>query len=293
MSYSEWYWLALLAIMWGCGRWANIVSKKVPDWIHSDWNHQATTFLAQKDTMMTPDATNEEEALGDPAPAYQWWTPMRAPHLKVNDHKFWWVPFLGPALNKDWRGLWTEVWIVVLSLFMLGTVTVLMDAKLVPDLNMFRVFGGIFFFAWLQSMTNVDHKTQFLPDIMTLPLLWFGLFWAVLQPGLITASHAVEGAIIGYMSLWSLNKAFMLLRRKQGMGGGDLKLAAAIGAWVGPLGVLMTIGLSSFVAIGMALALFIGRKNFLKFAYGPSLAVAGVIIYLLQPFLWYAMHNAK
>ena len=293
MNYSEWYGLILLAIMWGCARWAHLVSKKVPDWIHADWNHQATTFLAQKDTMMTPDATNEEEALGDPAPAYLWWTPTRASHLKENDHKLWWIPFLGPALNKDWRGLWTEVWVVVLSLFMLGTITTLMEANVVSKLDMFRVAGGIVFFAWLQSMTNVDHKTQFLPDIMTLPLMWLGFFWAVLQPGLTTPAHAIEGAIIGYMSLWMLNKAFWLLRRKQGMGGGDLKLAAAIGAWVGPMGVLMTIGLSSFIAIGMAIVLLIGRKNFLKFAFGPSLALAGVIIYLLQPFLLYAMNTAK
>lgn len=293
MNYSEWYGWALLVFMWGCARWAHLVSKKVPDWIHTDWNHQATTFLAQKDTMMTPDATDETEAVGDPAPGYSWWTPARAPHMKAADHKLWWVPFLGPALNKDYRALWTEIWIPLLSLFMLGSVSTLIDAKIIPDLNMFRVVGGIVLFAWLQSMTNVDHKTQFLPDIMTLPLMWFGLFWAVLQPGLISASHAIEGAIVGYMSLWCLNKAFWLLRRKQGMGGGDLKLAAAIGAWVGPLGALMTIGLSSFVAIGMAILLLVARKNFLKFAYGPSLAVAGVAVYIVQPFLWYAIHNAK
>lgn len=291
MNHSEWYGWALFALMWGCARWAHLVSRKVPDWIHADWNHQATTFIAQKDTMMTPDATNEAEALGDPAPAYSWWTPARAPHLKNQDHKLWWIPFLGPALNKDYRGLWTEIWIPILSLFMLGTVITLMDAKVIVGLDLFRVAGGIVFFAWLQSMTNVDHKTQFLPDIMTLPLMWLGLAWSVLQPGLTTPALAVQGAIVGYMSLWTLNKAFWVLRRKQGMGGGDLKLAAAIGAWVGPFGALMTIGLSSFVAIGMAILLLIARKNFLKFAYGPSLAVAGVAVYLFQPFLLYAVHN--
>ncbi len=291
MQNIEWLSVLLIALMWACARWAHLVSRKVPDWIHSDWNHQATTFLAQKDTVMTPDATDESVAVGDPEPAYAWWTPARAPHLKADDHKLWWIPFVGPFLNKDYRGLWTEVWVVLISIVLLGTVSVIMNVNVIPELSMFRVAGGIFFFAWLQSMSNVDHKTQFLPDVMTIPLIWLGLFWSVLQPGLMTPMHAIEGAVLGYMLLWGLNKAFWLLRRKQGLGGGDLKLAAAVGAWVGPTGVLMTIGLSSFIALGMAVFLLMARKNFRRFAYGPSIALAGVAVYLLQPILWLAAHN--
>ena len=291
MQNIEWTTVALILLAWACARWAHLVSKKVPDWIHTDWNHQATTFLAQKDTVMTPDATDESVAVGEPGPAYSWWTPTRAPHLKTNDHRLWWLPFVGPVLNKDYRGLWTEVWVVLLSIVLLGSVSAVMELNAIPDLGMGRVLGGIFLFAWLQSMSNVDHKTQFLPDIMTLPLIWLGLLWAVLQPGLISAGHAIEGAVLGFMLLWGLNKAFWVLRRKQGLGGGDLKLAAAVGAWVGPTGVLMTIGLSSFIALGMALFLLLARKNFRQFAYGPSIALAGVIVYLTQPFLWLAAHN--
>lgn len=272
-------------VVWACARWASIVSKKVPDWIHADWNHQATTFLAQKDTVMTPDATDEEVAVGDPPPAYRWWTPSRAPHLRGQDHKMWWLPFVGPLLNKDYRGLWTEVWVSFLSLVLMIFVSVGMANGIVDNLDTSRIIGGVLFFAMLQCMTNVDHKTQFLPDLLTLPLMWLGLFWSVIQPGIVSPSHAVQGAIVGYMILWSLNKAFWLLRRKEGMGGGDLKLAAAVGAWVGPTGALMTIGLSSFVALGMALCLLLARKNFRKFAYGPSIAMAGVVVFLVQPLI--------
>lgn len=295
MDYSNIYGLGLLLIvfMWVCARWANLVSRKVPDWIHTDWNHQATTFIAQKDTVMTPDATDENVAVGDPAPAYAWWTPARAPHMKAVDHKLWWIPFVGPYLNKDYRGLWTEIWVPMLSVCLMVSVYFLMLTKLIPDLSMFRVGSGIVLFAWLQSTTNVDTKTQFLPDIMTLPLVWLGLLCAVLEPGLTSPILAIEGAIMGYMMLWGLNKAFLLIRRKQGLGGGDLKLAAAVGAWVGPTGVLMTIGLSSFIAIGVAIVLLISRKNFSKFAYGPSIALAGIIVYLLQPLMWYGSNVAK
>lgn len=287
------YGIAFFVMVWACARWANLVSKKVPDWIHADWNHQATTFIAQKDTVMTPDATDDATQLGDPAPSYAWWSPTRAPHLKGQDHKLWWLPFVGPYLNKDYRGLWTEVWVMLLAVALWASVTTLMLTGLMPQLDMFRIVGGVFLFAWLQSMTNVDHKTQFLPDVMTLPLVWLGLLWSVIHSGLISPTHAVEGAVLGYMALWGLNKMFWIISRKQGLGGGDLKLAAALGAWVGPTGVLMSLGLASFVALGMALVLFLTRKNWRKFAFGPSLAMGGVLVYLLQPFVLYAVNVAK
>lgn len=292
MNNEDWMILLVVVFMWACARWANIVSKKVPDWIHADWNHQATTFLAQKDTVMTPDAT-AEEVVGDPAPAYSWWTPSRAPQMREQDHKLWWLPFVGPWLNKDYRGLWTEVWVTFLSVVLMLSVSTFISTGVIEHLDNFRIVGGILFIAMLQCMTNIDHKTQFLPDLLTLPLLWLGLAWSVLQPGLVSPSSAVQGAIIGYMMLWGLNKAFWLLRRKEGLGGGDLKLAAAVGAWVGPLGALTTIGLSSFVAIGMAILLLVARKNYRKFAYGPSIAVAAVIVFLLEPFLRYSVMIAK
>ena len=132
MDYNDWMGWGLVCMMWVLARWANLVSRKVPDWIHADWNHQATTFIAQKDTVMTPDATDEETAVGDPAPAYSWWTPARAPHTKAQDHRLWWIPFVGPYLNKDYRGLWTEVWLVALALLMMVSVTMLASTKVVP-----------------------------------------------------------------------------------------------------------------------------------------------------------------
>ena len=279
MEYATTSGLGFLLMMWICARWAHLVSKKMPDWIHKDWNHQATTFLVQKDDIMTPEkevntqlplwkelALSQETIVeGDPAPDYRWWTPARAPHLKGSDHRFWWIPYIGPYLNKDYRGLWTEIWVVLLSAILLFSVEFMISVGQIQPLDMFRVAGGIILIAWLQSTSNVDNKTQFLPDAMTIPLIWLGLLWTVIQPGLITPRQAVEGAIIGYMLLWSLAKTFSLLRKKEGMGGGDMKLIAAIGAWVGPFGVLVTIGLSSLIALALALVLAIRKKQFQQF----------------------------
>lgn len=292
MNNYDWYGWGLMLMIWGCSRWAYLVSTKVPDWIHQDWNHQATTFLAQKDTMMTPEIA-DDTVIGEPAPTYKWWTPRRAPHMRAGHHKFSWLPYLGPLLNKDYKGFWTELWVSVTCVIMLGSVFALTDTGAVKDLNIARGVGGILLFAWLQSMSNVDNKTQFLPDMMTIPLLWLGLTFTVFVPGLTNSLEAVQGALSGYLIYWLLSKAFLVLRKKEGMGGGDMKLAAAIGAWVGPAGIVMTIGLSAFIALAVALSLALRKKNFNKFAYGPSIATAGVIVYILQPFLLYGMVKFK
>ena len=305
--------LALLVFAWICARWAHLVSLKVPDWLRADWQHQAETFLAEKDTVMDPEASDalagaakKEEATHNtldapapeggsvvprvaPPPAYKWWTPTRAPHQRDGLHRWGWLPFVGPALNKDWRGLWSEVWVILLSmLLLLSTETVALSGA-VPQLSYSYVVGGIVLIAWLQALTNVDYKTQFLPDMMTIPLLWLGLLIAVSTKGLLSSTLAVQGAIVGYGMLWSLSKAFELLRKKQGMGGGDMKLIAAIGAWTGTQGALFSLGLASFLGLGFAVVLALRRKNFNKFAFGPSIATAGVIMYIAAPYFHLAV----
>ena len=125
--------------------------------------------------------------------------------------------------------------------------------------------------------------------MLTIPLLWLGLFIAVSSNGLLSSTLAVQGVIVGYGMLWALSKAFELLRKKQGMGGGDMKLIAAIGAWTGAQGALFSLGLASFLGLGFALVLALRRKNFNKFAFGPSIATAGVIMYIALPYFHLAL----
>ena len=295
--------LVLLVFAWICARWAHLVSLKVPDWLRADWQYQAESFLAEKDTVMDPEATDvlaetandsgeKDDAPRAPRsapPAYSWWTPVRAPHLRDGLHRWGWLPFIGPVLNKDWRGLWSEVWVIVLSMLLLLVTETVALTGAVPRLGYGYVVGGIVLIAWLQALTNVDYKTQFLPDMMTIPLLWLGLFIAVSSNGLLSSTLAVQGVIVGYGMLWALSKAFELLRKKQGMGGGDMKLIAAIGAWTGAQGALFSLGLASFLGLGFALVLALRRKNFNKFAFGPSIATAGVIMYIALPYIHLAV----
>ncbi|TAM00001.1 MAG: prepilin peptidase, partial [Rhodanobacter sp.] len=98
----------------------------------------------------------------------------------------------------------------------------------------------------LIAAAGIDFRTQLLPDQLTLPLLWLGLLLS-LPPMFVGAQAAIIGAAIGYVSLWSVYWAFKLLTGKEGMGHGDFKLLAALGAWMGPVALLPTILLSSLI----------------------------------------------
>jgi leader peptidase (prepilin peptidase) / N-methyltransferase len=132
----------------------------------------------------------------------------------------------------------------------------------------------------LVALTFIDFDTQLLPDNLTLPLLWTGLLANLLgaMPS-VTLRDAVIGAIAGYLILWGVYWAFKLIRGKEGMGYGDFKLLAALGAWLGWKSLVPIVALSSLVgaAIGIGLVVFKGRDHQVPLAFGPYLAIAGAI----------------
>lgn len=137
-------------------------------------------------------------------------------------------------------------------------------------------------FAYLLiAMTFIDADTQLLPDDLTLPLLWCGLL-INLNGTFVPLKDAVIGAAAGYLSLWSVYWLFKLTTGKEGMGYGDFKLLAALGAWLGWIMLPVIILLSSVVGalVGVALIVFAkhGRNNPIPF--GPYLAAAGLITLL-------------
>ena len=137
-------------------------------------------------------------------------------------------------------------------------------------------------FAWmLIAMTFIDLDTQLLPDDLTLPLLWCGLL-VNLNGAFVPLQEAVIGAAAGYLALWSIYWLFKLTTGKEGMGYGDFKLLAALGAWLGWKMLPVIILLSSLVGavVGISLILFAkhGRENPIPF--GPYLAAAGMIALL-------------
>lgn len=134
-------------------------------------------------------------------------------------------------------------------------------------------------FTWvLISLTFIDFDTMLLPDQLTLPLLWFGLLINI-NGTFINLTDAVLGAAFGYLSLWSIYWAFKLVTGKEGMGYGDFKLLAALGAWFGWQALPLIILLSSCAGaiIGIAVILASKDKKSRPMPFGPYLAIAGWI----------------
>jgi leader peptidase (prepilin peptidase)/N-methyltransferase len=138
--------------------------------------------------------------------------------------------------------------------------------------------GALVFVAALVALTGIDFDTQLLPDDITLPLLWLGL--GLNAYGVYTdLKSAVIGSMAGYLSLWIVYWGFKLSTGKEGMGYGDFKLLAALGAWLGWQILPVTILLASCVgaAVGLALIVFTRHGRNVPIPFGPYLAAAGVI----------------
>lgn len=145
------------------------------------------------------------------------------------------------------------------------------------------VAAWVFTFA-LIALTFIDFDTQLLPDDITLPLLWLGLLFN-LNTGFTDLHSAVIGAVAGYLSLWSVYWLFKLATGKEGMGYGDFKLLAAIGAWFGwqllPAVILLSSLLGSIIGIGLIILAKRGRN--VPMPFGPYLALGGIAALFLGP----------
>jgi leader peptidase (prepilin peptidase)/N-methyltransferase len=151
--------------------------------------------------------------------------------------------------------------------------------------------GAGLLFTWtLIALAGIDVRTQLLPDQMTLPLLWLGLVLS-LVPLFVAAPTSIIGAAIGYLCLWSVYWVFKLATGKEGMGYGDFKLLAALGAWMGPAALLPIVLLSSLIGaiVGGAYLAIRGHDRATPIPFGPFIAAAGWVQFVCGPTLlaWY------
>lgn len=138
-------------------------------------------------------------------------------------------------------------------------------------------FAAFFFVCCLVALTFIDFDTQLLPDDITLPLLWMGLLFNLVG-GFTDLNSAVIGVMAGYLALWTVYWLFKLVTGKEGMGYGDFKLLAAIGAWFGWQLLPAVILLSSVAGsvVGIALIVLAKRGRHVPIPFGPYLALGGI-----------------
>ncbi len=142
--------------------------------------------------------------------------------------------------------------------------------------------AGLFLTWSLVVLTMIDFDTQLLPDAITQPLIWAGIILSMYGVFSIDIISSIYGAIFGYLSLWSVYYGFKILTGKEGMGYGDFKLLAALGAWMGWKMLPVIILFSSLVGavVGITMVIVLGRDKNAPIPFGPYLAAAGFIAFL-------------
>jgi leader peptidase (prepilin peptidase)/N-methyltransferase len=248
------------------GSFLNVVILRLPRRLEWQWRKDANEIL-------------ENAEVYDPPPPGIVVEPSHCPHCK---HKLSWfenIPLVSwLALRGRCRHCGTRISAQYPAVEFLTMVLVL---ACVWQFGFgWKAFGAMLFTCFLIALAGIDLRTRLLPDQLTLPLLWLGLI-ASIENLFVGQKAALLGVMAGYFSLWSVYWVFKQLTGKEGMGHGDFKLLAAIGAWVGLKGILPTILVSSIVGaiIGSIWLFAAGRDRATPIPFGPYLAVAGWIAF--------------
>jgi leader peptidase (prepilin peptidase)/N-methyltransferase len=258
--------LAGIVFFWGCviGSFLNVVCLRLPIIMERDWRKQCCDLL---DIDNTQDNTVFNLAF----------PPSRCPQCGHTIRAWENIPVLSYLfLRGSCAGCKTPISLrYPLVEFTCGV----MSAAVAWHFGMTWQCAAALMLTWsLLTLAIIDFDTQLLPDDITLPLLWAGILAAL--AGLTVPLHdAVTGAMAGYLILWTVYWIFKLVTGKEGMGYGDFKLLAALGAWMGWQALPAIILLSSCVGAitGILLIVLRGRDRQIPIPFGPYLAAAGWI----------------
>lgn len=264
----SWF-IYLITVLFGLtvGSFFNVVILRLPKIMQAQWREQCCELLEQP-------ADTPKEGFGLAFPA------SHCPTCKAAIRPWQNVPVVSYLLLK---GQCASCKVRISPRYpIIEVVTALLSLAIVVMFGLTAATGPLLLLTWaLLVLTVIDIDTQLLPDSITLPLVWLGLI--VNYFGLITDLHsALWGAIFGYLSLWLVFWAFKLITGKEGMGYGDFKLLAALGAWMGWQMLPLIVILSSLVGavIGIGLIVIKGRDKNIPIPFGPYLAIAGWIALL-------------
>jgi len=253
------------------GSFLNVVIYRLPQTLFADWRNQCREFIAQEKGEEVE--TDKQEVFNIAVPR------SHCPSCKAPVHAWQNIPLLSYALL---RGKCASCKIhISLRYPIIELITGLLTAFIAYQYGLTTTGLLVAIFTWsLLVLTMIDVDHQLLPDNITIPLVWLGLLANAF--GLFTdLNTALFGAVFGYLSLWSVYWLFKLITGKEGMGFGDFKLLAALGAWVGWEMLPAIIILSSMVGaiIGIGGILIYGKDKNKPIPFGPYLAIAGWIAF--------------
>ncbi|MDH3314792.1 MAG: A24 family peptidase [Gammaproteobacteria bacterium] len=246
------------------GSFLNVVVHRLPVMMERDWREQCRDFVIGGNPPPEPDERYDLVSPGSRCPSCG--HPIR-PLQNVPVVSY--MMLRGRCAACGWR--------IPLRYPAVELLTGLMSLAVAWKFGFSVQTLAVLLFTWsLIALSFIDLDTQLLPDSITLPMLWAGLafnLFAVVVP----LWDAVVGAICGYGILWIIYQAFRLLTGKEGMGFGDFKLLAMLGAWAGWQSLPLTILLSSVLGaiVGVSLMAFKGQSREVPIPFGPYLALAG------------------
>ena len=259
-------WQGLFIAVWvslSIGSFLNVIIYRLPVMIERDWRSQARDVLG-----LDPEPSAEKFNLSTPRSR----CPKCGQSIKVMEN----IPILSWLFLRgkcsichasiSWRYPGVELLTCLLTLTTLSAYG-------------FTYFGlATCLLTWaLIALTFIDYDTKLLPDQITIPLLWVGIFCSAFLAGTVPLPDAVIGAIAGYLFLWSTYWIFKLITGKEGMGYGDFKLFAALGAWLGwqALPSVILIAALSGLAYALSRSILYRQSAREPIPFGPFLAFAG------------------
>lgn len=262
-----WFAIALIPLGLVVGSFLNVVIYRLPVMLERQWRQQARDFLE------IPNSDADQPVFNLATPA------STCPSCQTNLRAWQNIPVISYLILK---GKCAHCNAPISARYpLVEIITALLTAIVGFHFGFGWHAGLAILLTWsLIALVFIDIDHLLLPDDITLPMLWAGLLIALLNWGPISLQEAVIGALFGYLILWSVYWAFKLVTGKEGMGYGDFKLLAALGAWLGWQALPMVILISSVIGatIGITTIVFFGGQRGKPIPFGPYLAGAGWVV---------------
>ena len=271
--------LVVFGILGLCvGSFLNVVIHRIPLMMMSSWRQECSQFMSQQVDLPSEHTTPLMDIVAHDVPITLSSPSSRCPHCAHNIKWYENIPLVSWIVL---RGRCSECKAAIgIRYPIVEVATALLSILVIYHFGVTALGLSALVLVWtLIALTGIDFDTQLLPDRLTFPLAGLGL--AVnSQSWFVSPTESIWGLLIGFLSLWIVVKLFYLLTKKHGMGQGDFKLLAVLGAWLGPMMLPLIILLSSLLGSIVGIILMRRQGESRPFAFGPYIAIAGIVALL-------------
>lgn len=269
------------------GSFLNVVIHRTPLMMLTAWRQECSQFMAEQADIPPEHTRPLSDIVAADTPITLSTPASRCPHCA---HKIKWYENIPLISWLILRGRCSDCKAAIgLRYPIVELVTALLSMLVIYQFGVSAAGLSALILVWtLVALTGIDFDTQLLPDRLTFPLAGLGL--AVNSQGwFVSPTQSIWGLLLGFLSLWVVVKIFYFITKKHGMGQGDFKLLAVLGAWLGPMMLPLIILLSSLLGSIVGIILMKKQGESRPFAFGPYIAIAGIIALLYGPDIvnWY------